>query len=465
MTKRSRKPKRSAADKRQAAAAHNAARDASAPPPLRYVPSPEIAAKMYATACRARVEAIRIRVAALLYDAGSWLADPHMGTVWGGPNGMADGRICDLRGWGHLTGGGALNLAPEKAAAVQDARKDFIGHSRADVAWLLQRHDAAEAEIVRLRTGCDAVQEKFAAAAGVHRCLRCGEAMEFATDLAAWRRLDDKWQHRCPEADPQAGHFDAKFFEGAMARTVAAAHQDGYAEGRKHRVAAAETHADEMHRAQAEIDKLKAEVEEWKGNWRSVAETASEKIAVERKESVEVDRLVRLARRWLDPHAPADVVKVLDDYVFVHSMTPAMTIGIDHGDPKGDKTVATEIPTPIRVDPEATDGIVVDLAIKDIPTTFVHPNTDALLLAVRERRLRGTRFAGLEITFDRRVAVVWLRLGNRTAKIDASEPSVFLSLETDLPKQGEGHRTARMRLHGFKIDDGVAHAFDFVEGK
>ncbi len=39
------------------------------------------------------------------------------------------------------------------------------------------------------------------------------------------------------------------------------AQQDGYAEGRKHRVAAVETHADEMHRAQEEIAKLRAEVE------------------------------------------------------------------------------------------------------------------------------------------------------------------------------------------------------------
>jgi len=42
------------------------------------------------------------------------------------------------------------------------------------------------------------------------------------------------------------------------------AHQDGYAEGRKHRVAAVETHADEMHRAQEEIAKLRAERDEAK---------------------------------------------------------------------------------------------------------------------------------------------------------------------------------------------------------
>lgn len=176
-----------------------------------------------------------------------------------------------------------------------------------------------------------------------------------------------------------------------------------------------------------------------------LARQNAERLAADaRRELAEVDRLVRLARQWLGPGAPAYVVNALDDYVFVNPMKPATTIGVD---------------------PDATDGIGVDLVIKDIPTTFVHPNTDALLLAVRERRLRGMRFAGLEITFDRRVAVVWLRLGNRTAKIDASEYSVFLSLETDLPKQGEGNRTARTRLHGFKIDDGVAHAFDFVEGK
>lgn len=35
--------------------------------------------------------------------------------------------IADLRGWGHLTGTGSLNLPPEEAAKIQDARGRRIG--------------------------------------------------------------------------------------------------------------------------------------------------------------------------------------------------------------------------------------------------------------------------------------------------------------------------------------------------
>ena len=38
-----------------------------------------------------------------------------------------DGKILLLvRGWGHLTGGGALNLPPDKAAEIQDAFAEHI---------------------------------------------------------------------------------------------------------------------------------------------------------------------------------------------------------------------------------------------------------------------------------------------------------------------------------------------------
>lgn len=35
-------------------------------------------------------------------------------------------KICDIRGWGHLTGGGALNLPPDEAEAIQTANANLI---------------------------------------------------------------------------------------------------------------------------------------------------------------------------------------------------------------------------------------------------------------------------------------------------------------------------------------------------
>lgn len=35
-------------------------------------------------------------------------------------------KICDIRGWGHLTGTGGLNLPHDKAKEVQDANADLI---------------------------------------------------------------------------------------------------------------------------------------------------------------------------------------------------------------------------------------------------------------------------------------------------------------------------------------------------
>ena len=52
------------------------------------------------------------------------------------------------------------------------------------------------------------------------------------------------------------------------------AHQDGYAEGRKHRVAAVETHADEMYRAQEEIAKLRVDLDQARRDRNSAVECA-----------------------------------------------------------------------------------------------------------------------------------------------------------------------------------------------
>lgn len=88
------------------------------------------------SAAEKALDAVDARVAALKHDRGSWHADPLCGIVWGGPGTINDGRICDIRGWGHLTGGGALNLHPDEAARVQDARKEFIARARTDVPML-----------------------------------------------------------------------------------------------------------------------------------------------------------------------------------------------------------------------------------------------------------------------------------------------------------------------------------------
>jgi len=54
---------------------------------------------------------------------GPWTYANDMGCpmVWAG-----NMRICDVRGWGHLTGVGALNLPEKTAAEIQDANGRLI---------------------------------------------------------------------------------------------------------------------------------------------------------------------------------------------------------------------------------------------------------------------------------------------------------------------------------------------------
>lgn len=61
--------------------------------------------------------------AAPLFTKGPWQAEMH------GQNVLAcDGQmmICNVRGWGYLTGVGALNLPDEQSAAIQDANVRLI---------------------------------------------------------------------------------------------------------------------------------------------------------------------------------------------------------------------------------------------------------------------------------------------------------------------------------------------------
>jgi hypothetical protein len=44
----------------------------------------------------------------------------------GDPYGHGRMHVADVRGWGHLTGGGACNFPPEKAAEIQDANARLI---------------------------------------------------------------------------------------------------------------------------------------------------------------------------------------------------------------------------------------------------------------------------------------------------------------------------------------------------
>lgn len=57
------------------------------------------------------------------HTPGPWKADlnPYAATIWAG-----NMRICDLRGWGYLTGVGGLHLPPEDAANIQDANARLI---------------------------------------------------------------------------------------------------------------------------------------------------------------------------------------------------------------------------------------------------------------------------------------------------------------------------------------------------
>jgi hypothetical protein len=49
-------------------------------------------------------------------------ADKHSGWIWD-KNTM---HALDVRGWGHLTGGGAMNIPEKRAAVIQDAFQKHV---------------------------------------------------------------------------------------------------------------------------------------------------------------------------------------------------------------------------------------------------------------------------------------------------------------------------------------------------
>lgn len=63
--------------------------------------------------------------------------------------------ICDIRGWGYLTGEGGLNLTVKQAEAVQETNSAFIAASRTAIPTLI-------AAVERLRDALRGTKEHFA---------------------------------------------------------------------------------------------------------------------------------------------------------------------------------------------------------------------------------------------------------------------------------------------------------------
>lgn len=59
-------------------------------------------------------------------------------------------NICDIRGWGHLTGSGGLRLSDDEAIRVQVANATFIAQARQDIPALLDELNAKDAELARI---------------------------------------------------------------------------------------------------------------------------------------------------------------------------------------------------------------------------------------------------------------------------------------------------------------------------
>lgn len=61
------------------------------------------------------------------HSAGPWEVEPHGNRVLARDH-KGSFPVCDIRGWGHLTGQGhgALNLPAEEAVAIQYANADLI---------------------------------------------------------------------------------------------------------------------------------------------------------------------------------------------------------------------------------------------------------------------------------------------------------------------------------------------------
>lgn len=75
------------------------------------------------------------------HTPGPWQVSGHLGT-WiqtaGDPYGYGGMHIADVRGWGHLTGGGACNLEEDSAIAIQTANAQLIAAAPELLAMLVR---------------------------------------------------------------------------------------------------------------------------------------------------------------------------------------------------------------------------------------------------------------------------------------------------------------------------------------
>jgi hypothetical protein len=76
------------------------------------------------------------------HTAGPWRIDDYDRTmIWATDAHM---RICDIRGWGHLTGACSLNLPDAEAEAIQEANARLIAAAPELLAACKAQHEAID---------------------------------------------------------------------------------------------------------------------------------------------------------------------------------------------------------------------------------------------------------------------------------------------------------------------------------
>lgn len=55
---------------------------------------------------------------------GNWSVDERAMSIW--TDHLHGGKVIDIRGWGHLTGGGAMNLPADEAECIQRATAEMV---------------------------------------------------------------------------------------------------------------------------------------------------------------------------------------------------------------------------------------------------------------------------------------------------------------------------------------------------
>ena len=104
---------------------------------------------------KSQLEEIKTRCKAA--TPAPWITCPHYGIMVYKPepndNTAIEMRICDIRGWGRLTGKGrgGLGLSDDEAEAVQKANAEFIANARKDIPALLAHIKAQDNLINELK--------------------------------------------------------------------------------------------------------------------------------------------------------------------------------------------------------------------------------------------------------------------------------------------------------------------------